>query len=295
MGWRRARRAGSDRRAPEPSGPQLRHAWRLWAAEAVGTALLVGVGLSIVIVDTSPGGPLAGVLGAGAARALTGALFGSTGALIAVSPVGRVSGAHINPIVTLAFVLRRKMRPWLAAGYVVAQLAGAVLGASVLLAWGSTGRSVDFGATLPGASYGPVLACAGEVVTSAALVVSLLAFVGSARLRRFTPLLFPVLYAVMVYLEAPVSGTSTNPARSLGPAVVAEAWRGWWVYWVGPFLGVLVALAIGRLGFLGDLEVEVAKVYHFEHDRHGLLSPRAPKGDGPGSRALRSEAPEHLR
>lgn len=258
----------------------------------MGTCLLVGVGLSVVIIDTSPRGPLAGVLGAGAVRALTGALFGSTGALIAVSPVGRVSGAHINPIVTLAFVLRRKMRPWLAAGYVVAQLTGALVGAAALLAWGSTGRAVDFGASLPGPTYGPVLACAGEVVTSAALVVSLLAFVGSARLRRFTPLLFPVLYAVMVYLEAPVSGTSTNPARSLGPAVVAEVWRGWWVYWVGPCLGVLVALAIGRLGFLRDLEVEVAKVYHFEHDRHGLLRPRASDGDGPDSRTRVQAAPE---
>lgn len=240
-------------------------------AELVGTGLLVAVGLSIVIIDTSPAGPLAGVLPAGPVRALTGALFGSTGALIAISPVGRVSGAHINPIVTIAFVARRKMRPWLAAGYVVAQLVGAVLGAAVLLAWGATGRAADFGATLPGSSYGPVLAVAGEAVTSAALVLSLLAFVGSARLRRFTPLLFPVLYAVMVYLEAPVSGTSTNPARSLGPALMSGAWRSWWVYWVGPALGVVIALAIGRLAVLRDLEFEAAKVYHFEQDSHGLL------------------------
>ncbi len=269
--------------------PQLRHAWRLWAAEAVGTAVLVGVGLSIVIFDTSPGGPVVGVIGAGAARALTGALFGSTGALIAVSPVGRVSGAHINPIVTLAFVARRRMRPWLAAGYVVSQFAGALVGAAALLAWGPTGREVDFGATLPGAAYGPLLACAGEVVTSAALVVSLLAFVGSAKLRRFTPLLFPVLYAVMVYLEAPISGTSTNPARSLGPAVVAGAWRGWWVYWVGPVLGVGVALAIGRSRLLRDLEVEVAKVYRFDHDRHGLLHGGPARARRPEPRAT----PDH--
>lgn len=163
------------------------------------------------------------------------------------------------------------MRPWLAAGYVVAQLLGALAGASTLMLWGPTGREVHFGATLPGRSYGPLLASAGEVVTSAALVVSLLAFVGSARLRRFTPLLFPVIYAVMVYLEAPLSGTSTNPARSLGPALVSGVWRGWWVYWVGPVLGAVVAVLVGRSVWLRGLEVEVAKLYHFEHDLHGLL------------------------
>ena len=61
------------------------------------------------------------------------------------------------------------------------------------------------------------------------------------RLRPFTPALFPVLYAVMVYLEAPVSGTSTNPARSLGPAIVSGSWHGWWISWAGPFVGTLAA------------------------------------------------------
>ena len=257
--------------SPSSEAPEPAHAWRLWLAEFVGTALLVGVGLSIVIVDTSPAGPVVGVLGAGGARALTGALFGTTGALIAVSPVGKVSGAHINPIVTLAFVLRGRMRPWLAAGYVAAQLCGALAGAAALPAWEATGRAVDFGATLPGRSYGSLVACGGEVVTSAALVVLLLAFVGSKRARRFTPLLFPPLYALMVYVEAPLSGTSTNPARSLAPAAVAGAWRGWWVYWVGPIVGALLAVAVSRLHAFRDLEVEVAKVYHFEEDRHGLL------------------------
>jgi aquaporin Z len=252
--------------------PQPRQAWRLWLSEFVGTALLVGAGLSVVILDISPKGPMAPHLGLGERLAVTGFLFGSIGALIAVSPVGRVSGAHINPIVTLAFVLRGRMRPWLAAGYVVAQLGGAVAGAAILTAWGDLGRAVNFGATLPGKAYGAVAAFGGEVVTSAALIVLLIAFVGSRRLRAFTPLLFPALYAVMVFLEAPISGTSTNPARSLGPAVIAGAWRGWWVYWVGPIAGALAGLAIARVHPLRRLEVDVAKVYHFEHDRHGLLS-----------------------
>jgi aquaporin Z len=51
--------------------------------------------------------------------------------------------------------------------------------------------------------------------------------------RPFTPAMFPFLYAVMVYLEAPISGTSTNPARSFGPAIVSGQWQGWWIYWLG--------------------------------------------------------------
>jgi len=259
-----ARPQPASRAAPEP-----RQAWRLLLAELVGTGLLVGVGLSAVILDTSPGGPIAPLIGPGAQHALTGFLFGCVGASIAVSPVGKVSGAHINPVVTLAFVLRRRMRPWLAAGYVVAQLAGAALGALPLLAWGHAGREVHLGATAPGASYGTGLALAGEVATTVALVVGLFVFIGSKRLRAWTPLLFPPLYAVMVYLEAPISGTSTNPARSFGPALVSGAWVGWWIYWVGPVVGALIGLA--ALAPVHRLEVDAAKVYHFEHDRHGLL------------------------
>ena len=251
--------------------PQPRHAWRLWLAEFAGTAVLVAVGLSAVIIDTSPSGPVAGHLGSGGRLALTGFLFGTVGALIAVSPVGKVSGAHINPIVTMAFVVRRRMRPWLGAGYVAAQLGGAIAGAAPLLAWGHMGRQVSFGATEPGRHYGPALAVAGEAVTSAALIVALFCFIGSRRLRAFTPLLFPPLYALMVYLEAPVSGTSTNPARSLGPAVIAVAWHGWWVYWAGPVAGALAGVLLTRVHPLRRLEFDVAKVYHFEHDPHGLL------------------------
>ncbi len=249
-------------------------AWQLWLAELFGTALLVAAGLSCVILDVSPAGPLAPRLGLGERLAITGFLFGSIGALIAVSPVGRVSGAHINPIVTLAFVIRGRMRPWLGAGYVAAQLGGAVAGAATLLAWGHLGRAVNFGATLPGKGYGTLAALGGEAVTSALLIVLLLSFVGSKRFRAFTPLLFPPLYALMVFLEAPLSGTSTNPARSLGPAVVSGAWRAWWVYWAGPIAGALLGIALTRVHPLRKLEVDVAKVYHFEHDRQGLLTRR---------------------
>ncbi len=254
----------------------------LLVAEFVGTALLVAVGVSLVILNFGAGSPMAAVLpGAQVQRLLTGFGFGLVGALIAVSPIGKASGAHINPAVTLAFWLKGTMRPAHAIGYVAAQLAGGVVGALPLLAWGRMGKSVEFGATFPGAGFGPGCALLGEIVTTAALILGLFVFLGHRHLRRFTPLLLPLLYAVMVYLEAPVSGTSTNPARSLGPAAVAGMWNGWWVYWVGPAVGALLGACMHGLTWVHRFEVQVAKLYHFEHDPHGVFSTALRRSDAP--------------
>jgi aquaporin Z len=252
----------------------MKHLWSLFFAEFVGTALLIAVGVSIVILDFGKGSPVAALVpDPGLRRLMTGFLFGMTGASIAVSPLGKTSGAHINPVVTLGFWLKGKMSTPHALGYVVAQLAGGIAGALPLLAWGGMGASIEFGATSPGSGYSFLQATLGEVITTFGLIAGLFLFLGHTRLRSYTPLLFPFLYAVMVYLEAPLSGTSTNPARSVGPSVVAGEWRGWWVYWVGPLLGTILALAIGQFRWLRRFEIEVAKIYHFEHDPHGVFRP----------------------
>jgi aquaporin Z len=251
---------------------------KLFFSELVGTALLVGIGVSIVILNFGAGSPVAILLpDSGVRRLVTGFLFGVVGGSIAVSPVGKVSGAHINPVVTLAFWTKRKMTTGHASGYVMAQLSGAVLGAWPLLGWGLMGKSIDFGATCPGSGYTAWQAMLGETVTTFGLIVGIFMFIGHRRLRSYTPLLFPFLYAAMVYLEAPVSGTSTNPARSLGPSLVSGNWHGWWVYWIGPLIGTLLALAVHRFSPLNWFEVEVAKLYHFEHDPHGVFALRNPR------------------
>jgi aquaporin Z len=255
-----------------------RFPWQVFSAEFVGTALLVFVGLSVVILMFGAGSPMGRVVpGEGARRLMTGFLFGTTGALIALSPVGKESGAHINPVVTLGFWLMRKLDARIALGYVLAQLTGATVGALPLLAWGSMGRSVAFGATLPGKGYGIWTVMMGEVITTCALIAGLCVFLGFRRLRRYTPALFPFLYAFMVYLEAPISGTSTNPARSLGPAILSGEWRGWWVYWVGPLIGTFLAILL--FSFLAK-EIEVAKLYHFESDRRRMFCTMGQRGPG---------------
>jgi len=240
--------------------------WPAYVAELIGTALLILVGLSFVILDFGAGSPVvAAIPDPLLRRALTGLLFGATGAAIAVSYVGKISGAHINPVVTIAFRLRGTLNTRDTLGYVSAQFIGAVLGALPLLLWGAMGRSVDFGSTTPGAGYSVWAALGGEVVTTGALIVGLFVFIGHRTLRRYTPLIFPVLYAVMVAVEAPLSGTSTNPARSVGPAVVAGVWTGWWIYFVGPLLGMLLGLGIHRTRWFDRFAFDVAKVYHFTY------------------------------
>ena len=243
--------------------------WPLFCAELIGTALLVLVGLSVVIVMFGTGSSLPTLIpNEGLRRLITGFLFGSTGALIALSPVGKISGAHINPVVTLGFCLGGKLDRTVAFGYICAQLAGGILGAIPLFVWGSMGRSVARGATAPGPGYSTTAALLGEVVTTFAMVALLCLFLGFRELRRFTPALFPFLYSLMVYLEAPISGTSTNPARSLGPAIVSNTWQAWWIYWLGPLVGMLAALAACSI-LLN--RIEVAKLYYFDVDRGGLF------------------------
>ncbi len=246
-------------------------------AELIGTLLLVAVGLSIVIVMFGSGSPAIQLIPpAGIRRLIAGFLFGTTGASIAVSPLGKHSGAHINPVVTLAFLLKGKMTGVHAAGYFIAQMIGAGLGAIPLLMWGGMGRSISYGATFPGINFSPWTAVLGEAVTTFALILGLLIFVGHKKIRSFTPLLFPFLYCVMVYLEAPISGTSTNPARSFGPSLVADSWQGWWVYWLGPAIGTLIALLVHRYSRLNVLEIEVAKLYHFKHDPRKIFRKQVP-------------------
>lgn len=246
--------------------------WMLYGAELIGTAVLVAVGLSIVILNFGQGSPVIRLLpDAGARRLITGFLFGTTGALIALSPIGKESGAHINPAVTLGFWLMGKLKARHMPGYMLAQLAGAAVGALPLLAWGEMGRSIDFGATFPNAAYGMGWALLGETVTTFALIFGLFFFLQHRRLRNFTPALFPFLYAAMVFVEANVSGTSTNPARSFGPSLISGDWHGGWVYWLGPLLGTLFGVMIFKMTGRHWSKIPVAKIHHFEHDRYGVF------------------------
>jgi aquaporin Z len=241
---------------------------QMYAAELVGTALLIFVGLSIVIALWGHNAPLAALpIPADARRLLNGFLFGSVGAAIAFSPIGKMSGAHINPAMTFAFWLEGKMR-WRDAGcYVTAQMVGAALGAVALLVWGAVGSSEAWGAAVPRSGVPGWLPVAGEAACTFLLVLLIFLFAAHKSTQPFTPLVNPPLFAVLTWLEAPLSGASANPARSFGPELVGWLWQGWWVYWTGPLFGAALAVVVLRFGLLGGHRPHEARLCHFGH--HG--------------------------
>ena len=221
-----------------------------WLCEAVGTMLLLLAGFSAICLDFGRGSWVAGVLPSVSARLLlTGALFAGSGSLVAISPIGRRSGAHLNPAITLAFWITGHVHPHDVAGYWVAQLLGALAGAAMTaVLWGETARSVDFGITTPGAGVSDAAAVGIEFLMSAMLVGTILVFLSIRRLMRWTPLANWVVVTVLVWQGAPHTGTSVNPARSLAPAVVAQNFNHLWVYLVAPMVaGAAVAVLVRLL------------------------------------------------
>jgi aquaporin Z len=239
-----------------------------------------------VFLDFGPSSPVAELLPSRSARFLvTGVLFAGCGSLVAVSPLGRCSGAHLNPAVTLAFWTQRRVHVHDLAGYVVAQLLGGVAAAYLLAwIWGPTARALDDGATSPGNGLTAGQAAVVEAAMTASLVLLIFVMTASRRTARWTPLGVWVLIAALVWQGAPYTGTSLNPARSLGPALVAGAWADFWVYVVGPLSGSLVAVAFFALvKRVRRVEVLTAKLFHDERYRSTLggLLPVAVRRDRP--------------
>ena len=130
------------------------------------------------------------------------------------------------------------------------------------------GTGTPMARQIPGEGYAIQTILLGEIITNFIMVSLLAVFIGFRHLRPFTPAIFPFIYAVMVCFEAPISGTSTNPARSLGPAIISGQWQGWRIYWVGPLIGAFAASA--ACSFLAK-RITVAKLYYFDSDRDGLF------------------------
>src|SRR5580700_3751370 len=159
--------------------------------------------------------------------------------------MGAVSGAHLNPAVSLAFALRGDF-PWKRVpGYVVVQLAGATL-AALFLRW-IFGNVEHLGATLPGPGYKNWQALLMEIVLTAILVSVILGTASAAQNVGAVAGLGVGGYVALAGLwAAPVSGVSMNPARSFGPALASGDWTSYWVYLVGPVAGALIAVSCAR-------------------------------------------------
>ena len=235
---------------------------KMCLSEFIGTGLLLAVGLSVVIFNWGQGSIVAKLLPSlPLRRAFTGFLFGTTGCLVTLSPVGRISGAHINPAVSIAFWLRGKMKTYAMAAYIISQMLGAVAGCLPLLLWHKQGYSVGYGNTTPG-SAGLWSAYIGETITTACLITVIFIFVGSKKLRNYTPYTMPFLYSIMVWAETVYSGCSTNPARSFGPAVVSHMFTAYWLYIAAPLSGTLFVTAIFKM----------FQLHHYYHIKAARIS-----------------------
>lgn len=202
-------------------------------------------------------------------RFLIGMAMGTTAILIVYSPLGKQSGAHFNPAVTLTFLRLGKIAPWDAFFYIVAQFAGAVLGvilASVFLGpMLVSDPSVNYVATLPGEA-GVSTALVAEIIISFGLMLTILIISNTKRLNRYTALFAGALVAAYITFEAPISGMSMNPARSFGSAFSGQIWAALWIYFLAPPIGMLLAAEV-YLRFKGVHAVLCCKLHHENNKR----------------------------
>jgi aquaporin Z len=231
--------------------------WRRVFAEAWGTFLLVLV---------AAGGGVVAAMSAG--RVTLGMMVVAPGLMVMaiIYFMGAVSGAHLNPAVTLAFAVRRDF-PWQRVpGYIVGQLIGGIGAAGFLRAmFGTIGA---LGATLPSRGVTSGKALAMEVVLTAGLVNTILGTASGARNIGTNGAIAVGGYIALAGLwAAAITGSSMNPARSLAPDVVRGDLHTTWIYLIGPMLGALIAVgfewilkgpptAAGRIVAQGPLRVD---------------------------------------
>jgi aquaporin Z len=160
--------------------------------------------------------------------------------------MGAVSGAHLNPAVSIAFALRGNF-PWRRVPpYILSQFLGAIL--ATLLLWGLIGKQGSAGLTLPGHGISTGTAMLWEMVLTVGLVSTILGTAsGAQQLGAFAAIGVGSYIALAGLWGSPVSGASMNTARSLGPALVLNDWTSWWAYLLGPILGAIIAVGIARL------------------------------------------------
>jgi aquaporin Z len=209
--------------------------WRRVFSELLGTFFLVLVAAGAGMVNARFGG-----------HAITTAAQVVAPALMVMAVIlfmGSVSGAHLNPAVSIAFALRGDF-PWpRVPAYLAAQFAGAAAAPLVLRA--VVGAHGAAGLTLPGAGISPVTAMLWEALLTAGLVSVILGTAsGAQQLGPVAAIGVGSYIALAGLFGAAVSGASMNPARSLGPALVLGDWTDWWAYLAGPLLGAAAAVGI---------------------------------------------------
>jgi aquaporin Z len=210
-----------------PGGRPLRI--RQAAAEAIGTYFLVLIGPGAVTVNAYTNG-MVGHVGVALAFAFV--------VIAMVYALGHLSGAHINPAVTIAFWSVRRFPGGEVLPYLVAQCGGAIAAAVTLRA--TLGLVGGLGATIPSIPTGPAFAI--EFLLSFALMFVIMAVATDERVADgFAALAVGLTVGFCALMAGPLTGASMNPARSFGPAVAGGLWHEHWIYWIAPVTGTITA------------------------------------------------------
>jgi aquaporin Z len=220
----------------------LQHNWRIYLIEAWALGIFMLSACVFAILLEHPGSSLHQVVNAGfARRALMGLAMGATAVCLIYSPWGKRSGAHMNPAVTLANLQMERISWQNALWYIAAQFAGGALSVflvKIIAPQWLADTTVNYVATLP--NGGIVAAFAAEFTISFFLLTAVL-HCSNSRYASLTGWLAGLLVAVYITFEAPLSGMSMNPARTIASALPGNIWTGWWIYFAAPIGGMVLA------------------------------------------------------
>jgi aquaporin Z len=247
----------------------LRLHWPEYLMEAGELVLYMFCACGFVTLLQHPASPARNFIPSDLARrALYGLAMGAAVIGIITTPWGKQSGGHFNPAITLTFYRLGKVEFWDAWFYVIAQFLGAISG--VCLArfafLGALGNyAVRYAVTAPG-MYGSTVAFVAEVAISFVLMLIVLFLTNNKTLAPYTAFFVGVLIAIYFTFEAPLSGASTNPARSFGSALHADYWHALWIYFLAPTLGMLGAAEV-FLRVRGGTGPYCAKLHHANNKR----------------------------
>jgi len=194
---------------------------------------------------------------------IVGIAMGVTAILLINSKIGKRSGAHMNPALTITFFRLGKIKKWDALFYIIFQLIGGTVGVylvTIILGKSFTNPPVNYVITVPN-SGSIIIPFISEALMSFLLMGMVLFTTNKDKYAKYTGIIAGIMLAIFISVEAPISGMSINPARSFASAFPANIWTSFWIYLTAPTIGMLIAAQI-FISIKGKKQVICAKLNH---------------------------------